>query len=125
MKIKFFVFILMIFMVISFSSCEKDLSKMNEEQIINTLKKEYIKQYVKESYQMANKSWITDYVYFGEYNNAYIMEFYVDKLIYTADIKKIDIAGYTFVFNYNYPDVYKEGKIYILIYITNLGDLII
>ena len=125
MKIKFFVFILMIFMVISFSSCEKDLSKMNEEQIINTLKKEFMKQYVKDEYPFANKSRIIHSKYYGEYNNAYIMEFYVKGFLYTTDLPEEEIEGYKFWFAYTDPLVYKDGTFYGFRQAYNIGILTI
>ena len=112
MKRKLYIFILLILSCFLLISCNKDLSEKSEKQIINTLEREYLKQYVKEEYPWANRSWIIFSKYYGEYNNAYIMAFKVKGVIYTTDLPVEEIEGYKFWFSSIRPLVYKDGTFY-------------
>ena len=115
MKFNLFKKILLLFVAINlgliFTGCKKELSEMNERQLVNTFKTAYLEQYIKEIYPETKRSDIT--VSYNKINDLYLVYFKIKGSL-TSDLHfTVYTEEYLYSFS-NYYYVYKDGILYIM-----------
>ena len=115
MKFNIFKKILLLFVVINisiiFTSCKKELSEMNERQLVNTFKTAYLEQHIKEIHPETKRSDIT--VLYNKINDLYLVYFEIKGSL-TSDLHfTVYTEEYLYSFS-NYYYVYKDGILYIM-----------
>ena len=113
MKYNIFKKILLLFVVINisiiFTSCKKELSEMNERQLVNTFKTAYLEQYIKEIHPETKRTDIT--VSYNKINDLYLVYFEIKGSL-TSDLHfTVYTEEYLYSFS-NYYYVYKDGILY-------------
>ena len=113
MKFNLFKKILLLFVAINlgliFTGCKKELSEMNERQLVNTFKTAYLEQYIKEIYPETKRSDIT--VSYNKINDLYLVYFEIKGSL-TSDLHfTVYTEEYLYSFS-NYYYVYKDGILY-------------
>ena len=115
-KYNFLIICLLFIFSYSLSGCGKtdNYDNLSEEEIdiVEEIKNEYAKQYMKEQSPLANGSWVFLDRYYGEFDGAYVLRLYGRFWGVMDIIYKVDIEEYEFFFNNYEPLVYKDKKFY-------------